>query len=118
WSRYTYRAQLQAPSQPGEPPGVWSDPSVPAALHFIPPAPPPAPTITAATRTGDQVTLSWENPELSIRATTLGNHQYRVLRVKAGGGVMEELATVDSLLPAELPHARAPPAGGHVAGAV
>ena len=106
-----YRAQLQAPSQPGEPPGVWSDPSAPAGLHFIPPVPPPAPTITAATRAGDQVTLSWENPELSIRATTLGNHQYRVLRVKSGGGVMEELATVDSLLPAELTDAGVPDGG-------
>jgi hypothetical protein len=102
WSRYTYRAQLQAPSQPGEPPGIWSDPSAPAALHYLPPAPPPAPTITGVTRTGDQVTLRWENPELRIRATSLGNHQYRVLRAKAGGGVMEELATVDALLPPEL----------------
>ena len=114
WSRYIYRAQLQAPSQPGEPPGVWSDPSAPAGLHFIPPVPPPAPTITAANRAGDQVTLSWENPELSIRATTLGNHQYRVLRVKSAGGVMEELATVDSLLPAELTDAGAPDAVRYV----
>jgi hypothetical protein len=60
------------------------------------------------------VTLSWENPELSIRATTLGNHQYRVLRVKAGGGVMEELATLDSLLPAELTDAGAPEAVRYV----
>jgi hypothetical protein len=60
------------------------------------------------------VTLSWENPELSIRATTLGNHQYRVLRVKAGGGVMEELATVDSLLPAELTDVGAPEAVRYV----
>jgi hypothetical protein len=108
WSRYTYRAQLQALSQPGEPPGVWSDPSAPAALHYIPPAPPPAPRITSLTRTGSQVTLIWENPDLRIRATTLGNHQYRILRVAGGGGFMQEIASIDSLLPAEFTDPDAP----------
>ena len=108
WVRYSYRAQLQAPSQPGEQSGVWSDPSGPAALHFIPPDPPPAPTITSATRTGDQVTLTWENPDLRVPVTSLGDHLYRVLRAGSGGGFMQELATVDSQLPAEFTDAAAP----------
>ena len=108
WSRYIYRAQLRAAPQPGEPPGVWSDPSAPASLHFIPPSPPPAPTITAASRTGTQVSLSWENPALRIRATTLGNHRYRILRAPSGGGFMQEVATIDSLLPAEFTDPDAP----------
>ena len=108
WSRYIYRAQLQAAPQPGEPPGVWSDPSAPASLHFIPPSPPPAPTITHTSRTGTQVSLSWENPALRIRATTLGNHRYRILRAPSGGGFMQEVATIDSLLPAEFTDPDAP----------
>jgi hypothetical protein len=108
WARYSYRAQLQAPSQPGEPPGVWSDPSAPAALHYLPPDPPPAPTITGATRTGDQVTLTWENPDLRVPVTSLGSHQYRVLRAGSGGGFMQELATLDAQLPAELTDPAAP----------
>ena len=112
WSRYTYRAQLQASPQPGEPPGVWSDPSAPVSLHFIPPSPPPAPSITGLARgvgvDERQVSLTWENPALRIRATSLGNHHYRILRSPAGGGFMEEVTTIDSLLPAQFTDPDAP----------
>ncbi len=108
WARYTYRAQLQPLPQLGGPPSVWSDPSAPALLHFIPPSPPPAPSITGLSRTGSQVSLSWENPALRIRATTLGNHRYRILRSAAGGGFMQEVTTIDSLLPAQFTDPDAP----------
>ena len=98
WTAYTYRAQVQAPSEPGAPPGPWSDPNVPVGLNNIPPTPPPAPVITSVTRSGGDVTVEWHCPDLRIRATTLGNHRFRVLRAPAAGGFMTDVATIDALL--------------------
>ena len=91
WSRYTYRAQVQAAAAAGEPEGVWSDLSQPASAVVVPDAPPPAPALKAV-RDGDGVRLTWTNRGLDAPVTALGAFTVRVLRAGADRPIPQEIA--------------------------
>lgn len=95
WRTYIYRAQIQGEAEPGGPPGVWSDLSLPVSTTVVPDERPPAP-IVSATRTASGLEVSW-TCELPARRTDLGDFHFRVMLREDGNSVPDEVHIVSAL---------------------
>ncbi len=95
WRSYIYRAQIQGEPEPGGPPGVWSDLSIPVSTVVIPEAHPPV-AIVSATRSAIGVEVGWRC-ELPARRTAVGDFRFRILVRQEGNSVAEESGVVSAL---------------------
>lgn len=95
WRTYIYRAQVQGEAEPGGPPGVWSDLSLPVSAMIVPDERPPAPVVSA-TRTASGLEVSWAC-ELPARRTDLGDFHFRVMLREQGNSVADDLGAVSAL---------------------
>ena len=101
WASYTYQAQVQAPVEPGTPPGPWSPPGPPVTRINVPPGPPPPPAIDRALALSSGVQVTWNTPGFEISHTPFGDHYFRILRVPESGGTAQEAAKIIGSAPTE-----------------
>jgi hypothetical protein len=102
WRTYFYRAQTQAESEPGGPPGVWSDLSRPVRTTIVPNTQPPAASVTAS-RVGRSLRVAW-TCALPARRTAIGDFRFRVLERHEGSSVARTLGSVTALTSFTLDH--------------
>ena len=102
WRSYLYRAQVQAESEPGGPPGVWSDLCRPVRATLVPPEQPPAASVTAS-RVGRSVHVTW-TCALVARRTAIGDFRFRVLERREGSSVSRTLGSISALASFSLDH--------------
>ena len=106
WRTYIYRAQVQGGSEPGAPPGVWSDLSLAVSATVVPDEPPPAAVVTA-TRTTTGLDIAW-SCDLPARRTRLGDFRFRVLLREDGTSIADEVHTQSALGPFTRSHPQDP----------
>lgn len=102
WRTYFYRAQVQTESEPGAPPGVWSDLCRPVRTTIIPNEQPPAANVTAS-RIGRSLSVTW-TCELPARRTAVGDFHFRVLQRHNGSSVSRTLASATALATFSIEH--------------
>lgn len=82
WTRYYWRVELQAPSEPGSTvPGQWSPPSA-AVSGLIVPAPPQAPTLVSLNAAPGEVRWTHSEP---LTGGAMGRYRFDVYRRTPGG---------------------------------
>jgi hypothetical protein len=93
WTRYSWRIEVQAPSEPGSTvPGEWSTASAPADFTLIPP-PPIAADNLVVEADGSGHKIKWHHAE-SLQGGSMGTYMFDVYRRRPTDGVARKLGTV------------------------